>query len=395
MEQIDHNTVTTTKKELSVETFLFPVLFAAFFALFVVRMGLTNTINTMINTAYRLLIDTVLYLTAICVLMGAVSALFTEFGFVALINRLLQPLMKPLYGMPGAASLALLNTFLSDNPAILSLADSKDFRRYFKAHQFPALANLSLGMGLIVCSYLMGLPLDDGQSAKKAVVVGAIGAICGSVISTRLMLVFSRKAYKSSASSNDQTAADTSEKSGMRTVRTGSIISRIVSAILDGGQNGLKMGISIIPGVLIICTIVMMLLGGPSSGGTYTGAAYEGIALLPFMAGKLRFILQPLFGFTSSEAVGVPITALGAAGAAIGLASNLVSHGLAGANDIAVFTAMCMCWSGFLSTQVSLMDSLHCKELTGKSMLCRAIGGLCAGIIAHWLYVFMCYLLSR
>lgn len=390
MEQINRNNTTTMKKELSVETFLFPVLFAAFFALFATQMGLANTINTMINTAYRLLMDTVLYLTAICVLMGAISALFTEFGFVALINRMLQPLMKPVYGMPGAASLGLLNTFLSDNPAILSLADNKDFRRYFKTYQFPALANLSLGMGLIVCSYLMGLPLGDGQSAKKAVAVGAIGAICGSIISTRLMLIFSRKAYDANASLDDQSGTDMSAKSGMRTVRNGSIVSRFVSSILDGGQNGLKMGISIIPGVLIICTIVMMLLRGPGSDGTYTGAAYEGISLLPSIAGKLRFILQPLFGFTSSEAVGVPITALGAAGAAIGLASSLVSQGLAGANDIAVFTAMCMCWSGFLSTQVSLMDSLHCKELTGKSVLCRTIGGLCAGTIAHWLYVIVC-----
>ena len=77
------------KKELGLETFLFPVIFFAFFALFATQMGLENTLNTMMNTAYRLLIDTVLYLTAICVIMGAISALLSEFGFVSLANRLL------------------------------------------------------------------------------------------------------------------------------------------------------------------------------------------------------------------------------------------------------------------------------------------------------------------
>ena len=46
---------TVYKKELGWESFLFPLVFAAFFALFAYRMGLANTINTMMNTAYRLL----------------------------------------------------------------------------------------------------------------------------------------------------------------------------------------------------------------------------------------------------------------------------------------------------------------------------------------------------
>ena len=71
------------KKELSAETFVFPIIFLAFFGIFVYNMGLANTLNTMMNTAYRLLIDTVLYITAVCVIMGAVSALFSEFGFVS------------------------------------------------------------------------------------------------------------------------------------------------------------------------------------------------------------------------------------------------------------------------------------------------------------------------
>ena len=59
------------------------------------------------------------------------------------------------------------------------------------------------------------------------------------------------------------------------------------------------------------------------------------------------------------------MTALGAAGAAIGLVPDLIKNGFVGANDIAVFTAMCMCWSGYLSTHTSMMDSLNCKELIG------------------------------
>ena len=145
------------------------------------------------------------------------------------------------------------------------------------------------------------------------------------------------------------------------------------------------MGLAIIPGVVVICTLVMMLTNGPSASGEYTGAAYEGIALLPALGDKLRFILEPLFGFTSSKGVAVPITALGAAGAAIGLVPKMVQDGIAVGNDIAVFTAMCMCWSGYLSTHVAMMDSLKCKELTGKAIFSHTIGGLCAGVSAHWI----------
>ena len=91
----------------------------------------------------------------------------------------------------------------------------------------------------------------------------------------------------------------------------------------------------------------------PGRGGIYTSAAYEAVAVLPWLGQKLSFILKPLFGFTIAEGIAVPITALGAAGAAIGLVPGLLSSGLAGAQDIAVFTAMCMCWSGYLSTHVA------------------------------------------
>ena len=162
-----------------------------------------------------------------------------------------------------------------------------------------------------------------------------------------------------------------------------------MTAILDGGKTGVDMGLAIIPGVLIICTLVMMFTIGPSADGTYTCAAYEGIALLPALGDKIDFLLKPLFGFTSNQGISVPITSLGAAGAAIGLVPKLVQEGAAGGNDIAVFTAMCMCWSGYLSTHVAMMDSLGYSKMTGKAIISHTIGGLCAGVAAHWIYMLI------
>ena len=383
--------VITYKKELGLETFLFPVVFFGFFALFATQMGLENTINTMMNTAYRLLIDTVLYLTAICVIMGAVSALLSEFGFVSLANRLLQPLMKPLFGMPGAASLGIVTTFLSDNPAILALADDNNFRRFFRKYQFPALTNLgtAFGMGLIVCSYMYSLSPAMGKPLGLAVIIGIVGAVIGSLISTRLMLTFTKKLYGTTAKMVPDCQTMEIPPLNMRPVRAGGLGRRIVGAMLDGGHSGVEMGLSIVPGVLVICTLVMMLINGPSESGAYTGAAYEGIRLLPLVASKFNFVLEPLFGFSSPEAVGIPVTALGAAGASLSLAERLVKSSLVGPCDIAVFTAMCMCWSGYLSTHTSMMDSLGCKELIGKAIFSHTIGGLCAGISAHWIFVLV------
>ena len=375
------------KKELGLETFLFPVFFFGVFALFAWKMGLANALNTMMNTAYGLLMETVLYLTAICVIMGAISALLSEFGFVSLANRLLQPLMRPVYGLPGAASLGVVTTFLSDNPAILTLAEDLQFRHYFKKYQFPALTNLgtAFGMGLIVCTFMYGSSTIMGKPLGMAVLVGLLGAVIGSIVSTRLMLIFTKRLFGPEAPMD--TAGSVSETPrDMRPVRPGSVGNRVMAAILEGGHSGVKMGVSIVPGVLVICTMVMMLTKGMPAGG-YTGGAYEGIGLLHWLAGKIDFILQPLFGFSSPEAIGVPVTALGAAGASLSMVTELIKQKLIGPNDIAVFTAMCMCWSGYLSTHTSMMDSLNCKELIGKAILCHTIGGLCAGVAAHWLFV--------
>ncbi|MBQ9824438.1 MAG: hypothetical protein IJM63_08060 [Solobacterium sp.] len=391
MDQKENDNLSSYVKELCPETFIFPIVLLCFFSVFVLQMGLANAINTMMNTAYRLLIDTVLYITAVCVLMGAVSSLLSEFGFVSLANYVLQPLMAPVFGLPGAAALGVVTTFLSDNPAILTLTEDRRFRHCFKKYQFPALTNLgtSFGMGLIVCTYMYALSPVMSVSLGKAVAMGLLGAVIGSIVSTRVMLVFTRKYYGNEADIQYDKEEGGTIPEGMRPIRSGGIGSRIMASVLDGGKSGVKMGISIVPGVLIICTIVMMLINGPSEAGTYTGAAYEGIRLLPTLASKIDFILKPMFGFSSPEAIGVPVTSLGAAGAALSLTATLASKGLLSPGDIAVFTAMCMCWSGYLSTHASMMDSLNSKPLIGKAILSHTLGGLCAGIAAHWLFVLL------
>ncbi len=142
------------------------------------------------------------------------------------------------------------------------------------------------------------------------------------------------------------------------------------------------MGLAIIPGVLFICTLVLMLTFGPSEAG-YTGSAFEGIGLLPAVGHLLYPVLQPLFGFSSAEALAFPITALGAVGAALGLIPGFFERGLIQPSDIAVFTAMGMCWSGFLSTHVAMMDALNTRELINKAIFAHTIGGLVAGISAN------------
>ena len=371
------------KKVLDKEVFVFLALFLAFFVYLGTQMGVANMLNTLMNTAYKLLMETVLYIMAIAVLAGAISALFSEFGVIALLNKLLSPVVALLYGLPGASAVGIFTTYLSDNPAILTLADDNNFRRYFKKYQLPALTNIgtSFGMGLIITTFMLGL----GRSFGLAVLVGNLGAIIGSIVSTRLMLNFTKKLYGTEEPCELTESDDEIDIKNFRKVRNESTARRFMDAMLEGGKTGVDMGLSVIPGVLIICTLVLMLTNSMPQGG-YTGGAYEGVAVLPWLGQKLSFIIQPLFGFQSPEAISVPITALGAAGAAIGIVEKLVQSRLAGAHDIAVFTAMCMCWSGYLSTHVAMMDALKSSHLTGKAILCHTIGGLCAGISANLLF---------
>ena len=122
------------KKSVGLETFV--VLFVVFggFGALGSIMGIGNLFNTIMNTAHDLLLNTVFFIMAISVVTGALSNLMAEFGIISLLNKLISPFMRPIYGLPGASSLGILSTFVSDNPAILSLAKTESFTKYFKEY---------------------------------------------------------------------------------------------------------------------------------------------------------------------------------------------------------------------------------------------------------------------
>lgn len=375
------------KKAISLETFVFLGIFFLIFGLMARKMGTPLMFKTMMATAHDLLLNTVFFIMAMAVIAGAISALLSEFGAIALINKIFAPLMKPLWGMPGASVTGAVATYLSDNPAIIPFAKDKRFISFFKKYQVPALCNLgtAFGMGLIVTMFMMG----QGEGFIKAAVIGNVGAILGSIISVRLMLRETKKYYGDEAEESVieiEEGDETPDK--VRIIRDGNMFQRVLDTVLEGGKTGVEMGLAIIPGVLIVCTFVMMLTFKMPAGG-YTGAAYEGVGFLPWLGEKLTFILEPLFGFHSAEAIAFPITALGAVGGAISLVPEFLKNGLIGPNDIAVFTAMGMCWSGYLSTHIGMMDALGVRKLSSKAIVSHTIGGIVAGVIAHYLFLLL------
>ena len=375
------------KKAISLETFVFLAIFFLIFGLMARKMGTPLMFKTMMATAHDLLLNTVFFIMAMAVIAGAISALLSEFGAIALINKIFAPLMKPLWGMPGASVTGAVATYLSDNPAIIPFAKDKRFTSFFKKYQVPALCNLgtAFGMGLIVTMFMMG----QGEGFIKAAIIGNVGAILGSIISVRLMLRQTKKFYGDEAEEPAIELVEGDDRPDkVRIVRDGNMFQRVLDTVLEGGKTGVEMGLAIIPGVLIVCTFVMMLTFKMPAGG-YTGAAYEGVGFLPWLGEKLTFILEPLFGFHSAEAIAFPITALGAVGGAISLVPEFLKSGLIGANDVAVFTAMGMCWSGYLSTHIGMMDALGVRKLSSKAIVSHTIGGLAAGVIAHYLFLLL------
>ena len=345
-------------------------------------MGTPNMLNTVMNTAHDLLLNTVFYLMAICVITGALGAIFVEFGVVNLLERILRPMMKPLFNLPGVASLGAVMTFLSDNPAIISLAKDKRFSSYFKKFQFISLTNFgtAFGMGLLVIVFM----ISQGYFVEPF--LGLLGAFIGCICSTRLMQRFILKEHPEFA---DEFAAVLTEEEmkEKEEVKETSMFTRILNSLLDGGKTGVDVGLSIIPGVLIISTLVMLLTFGAGSNGTYDGAAYEGIEFLPWLFGKINFVFEWLFGFEHPALMAFPITSLGAVGAALSLVPEFSAQGIVNGNAIAVFTAIGMCWSGYLSTHTAMLDALGYRKLTSKAILAHTIGGIVAAIAAHWLFV--------
>ena len=344
-------------------------------------MGVSHMLNTLMQTAHDLLLNTVFYLMAVTVLTGAIGKLFIDFGVVNLLEKILRPLMRPIFNLPGVASLGAVMTFLSDNPAIISLAQDKQFSSYFKKYQFISLTNFgtAFGMGLLVMVFMMG----QGFFAEP--IIGLFGAFIGCMTSTRLMQRAVLKSYPHFA--DEQACEESFEEEDEQKSEDKSLFIRILNSLLDGGRSGVYVGFSIIPGVLIISSFVMLLTFGASADGAYTGAAHEGVELLPWLAGKISFVFEWLFGFGDPHLIAFPITALGAVGAALGLVPTFLANGWADGNSIAVFTAIGMCWSGYLSTHTAMLDSLGYRELTSKAVIAHTIGGLVAAIVAHWLYV--------
>ena len=208
------------------------LIFVALFGYIGSVMGVDNMLNTIMNTAHKLLIDTVLFLMGVCGVTGAIGKLFTEFGVVRLLERILRPLMKPLFNLPGVASLGAVMTFLSDNPAIISLASDKRFSSYFKKFQYISLTNFgtAFGMGLVVIVFMMG------QGFMVEPLIGLFGACCGCILSTRLMQYFTIKNYPQYASEN---AADEmfNEFKAEEHVEPNMFL-RILNSLLDGGKTG-------------------------------------------------------------------------------------------------------------------------------------------------------------
>jgi len=322
----------------------------------------------------------------VIILAGAFTAVISEFGIVSVANRILSPLMKPLFGLPGATSVGAVATYLSDNPAIMPLSADKGFLKYFKRWQVTTLVNLGtvFGMGLIVTTFMLALS-SEAVPLGKAVLLGNVGAILGGIVSVRLMGHFGKKKY------GKEEVVVSEEEEGYdilkyREVREGNVAQRILQAMLDGGVHGVKTGFDIMPGVIIITTVVMMLAYG-SNDGVYTGAAYEGIAFFPWIGAKLSFIIEPLFGFSNPEAIAFPVTSLGSVGAAIAMVPQFLESGIIDAKTVCVFTAIGICNAGFLSTHVGMMDGIKERSLTNVAIATQFAGGLCAGVIGHALFL--------
>ncbi|EGO63425.1 hypothetical protein [Acetonema longum] len=395
--QVTQGMAATDNKGYGLETAIFVAIFSGILWYIQSIMGLSHMLSTIMKTAYGLLQDTAFFVMAICVLAGASGGLLSEFGVVAVLQNMISPIMRPIFGLPGVASLGVITTFLSDNPAILALAQDKKIRKYFKKYEVPALTNIGtgFGMGLIVFTYMVGLGF------AKPAAIGVAGAAFGTLVSTRLMLYMTKRHYMKTGKFTamdqlDDTLETVSEEEsavlhGMKHKQ--SLFDRFMNAMLDGGKTGVVNGLNVIPGILTVCTAVMILTLGPATGAdgnpTYIGGAYEGIALLSKIGEYIYPVTNLLFGFQHGSNIAFPLTSLGAVGAALGTLPQMLTKGYVGPNEIAVFTGIGMCYSGYLSTHVSMMDALGKRDLTGFAIISHTIGGICAGIAAHYMFLII------
>lgn len=356
-------------------------------------MGVGPMFSTIMKTAHDLLLNTALYVMSVAVLAGAVSAVFSEFGVTALLNRLISPIMKPLFGLPGAAALGAVTTFFSDNPAIIPIAQDPAYARYFKKYQWATMVNFgtAFGMGMIILGGVLGI---QGGKYVYSILVGFPSALVGGWISTRLLMRSTKKMFGTEAEvERKYLSADSAEiPEGSRIIREGSAFQRGLNATFDGGKAGVELGFSVIPGILIFCTLVMMLTNGPSivhGEHVYLGNAYEGVGFLPWIGEKLSFILTPLFGFDHTQAIGLPLTSIGSSGASLAGAAAMADSGVLSVHDMTVYVAMGYCWAGFLATHPSMTDAMKMREITTKAMGAHLIGGLLAGVLANYISLLL------
>ena len=130
MEAVSKNKLSQKKvKNTNLETFIFLAVLIGGFGYVGSIMGVGIMFKVIMNTAHDLLLNTVFLIMAMAVLAGAVSALFSEFGVISLLNKIFAIFMKPLYGMPGASIIGAITTYLSDNPAIIAFAKDKSFTK--------------------------------------------------------------------------------------------------------------------------------------------------------------------------------------------------------------------------------------------------------------------------
>lgn len=371
-----------TKKAVSKETFFTLAVIVVLFGYLGRVMGVDKLFSVMMKTAHDVFLNTSLYITGVATLAGAFSYVLSEFGVIALINKILAPIMRPLFGLPGASALGAITCYTSDNPGVLALASDEGYSKYFTKAEEMTHVNFGtvFGMGLIVTAYMLSL----GSEYFLAVLIGNIGAILGGVISVRLILNYGRKIH-------GETKADEKafhdKKDELRTIRDGSGLERFLNSLLEGANAGFKLGISACAGTMLICTIVMMLTFGPAGeAGEYLGVAYEGVALLPRIGSYFLPLAKVLWGFDHAELLAFPFTALGAVGSAMGLTNGFIEKGLANPNTVATFTGMGICLSGFLSTHIGMLDALGQGQYATKNIVTHLIGGLAAGVIANYLF---------
>ncbi len=377
------------KNKKSCEALVFLVVFFSFFGYLSSKMGLANMMQTLMNTAHYLLQGTVWYLLGVMVLAGAVGNLLIEFGVISLLERVLSFFMRPLFGLPGKAAIAGLLTFLSDNPAVISLANDKKFSRRFKRFELVSLTNFgtAFGMGIIVVTSMAAMTdPTTGKNFFIPAVIGLLGAIAGAIISTRLMQRFIKHEPNMDEYVDGTITSPEIGENILEEVSEDSILLRLINSTLDGGKGGVSLGLSIIPGVLIITTLVMVVTYGAPADGVYTGGIKQGVNILPQLAELFAAPLEFLFGFKDDKLVAFPITALGSVGAALGTVKEFMRDGIVGGNEIAVFTSIGMCWSGYLSTHTAMLDTLNSRHLTTKALTARTIGGLAGGVFAHFIY---------